>query len=98
MKFIKQFESFIKEELTAPSPTPTKPKPGIPTRPERPTRPETPKRPSEIPDKPERPEEEPTITPIETPVVDPDPMAHEVAKKFLNELEKKGIKPKKYKK
>jgi hypothetical protein len=77
MKFIKEFESFVNEELTAPAPA--RPRPGTPTR-------------------PERPEEEPTITPIETPVVDPDPMAHGLAKKFIKDLSKKGITPKKYKK
>ena len=95
--FIKKFESFINEEMSTPAPA--RPRPGTPTRPdqpERPTRPEQPSRP-EKPSRPERPEEEPTITPIETPVVDPDPMAHGIAKKFINDLAKKGITPKKYK-
>ena len=93
MKFLKQFETFVNEELTAPAPAPTRPQPGTPTRPDRPERPTRPDRPTK-PERPGSPEEEPTIDPIETPVVDPDPMAT----KFLKKLEQKGIKPKKYKK
>ncbi len=83
MKHIKKFEKFL-ENATAPSPS--KPMPGAPTTvPTKPTKPQKPQQP---------------IKPIIRPSVDPEPKAEvteiDVAKRFIEELNKKGESVKKY--
>mgnify|MGYP000930400251 FL=1 len=82
MRYLKRFESFITEAETAPAPAPTKPK----------------TEPGPNPDKKPRP------GPIrrDKPAVKPDPKAlkkasaNDVAKKFIQELHKKGDSVKNY--